>query len=65
MTVDRLKKLLENVDGDTEVVVTGSWQYSNIVPGSIKKYEGSLSIVIDAVDMKNRIELYAKLEEVR
>lgn len=28
MTVNELKKLLENVDGDTEVVVTGSWQKS-------------------------------------
>lgn len=65
MTVNELKKLLDRFDGDTEVVVTGSWQYSAVVVGSIKKFEGPLSIVIDAVDMDGRIELYAKLEEVK
>ena len=65
MTVNELKKLLDRFDGGTEVVVTGSWQYSKVVVGSIKKFEGPLSIVIDAVDMDGRIELYAKLEEVK
>lgn len=65
MTVNELKKLLDRFDGGTEVVVTGSWQYSAVVVGSIKKFEGPLSIVIDAVDMDGRIELYAKLEEVK
>lgn len=65
MTVKELKKLLDRFDGGTEVVVTGSWQYSVVVVGSIKKFEGPLSIVIDAVDMDGRIELYAKLEEVK
>ena len=64
MTVNELKKLLDRFDGGTEVVVTGSWQYSAVVVGSIKKFEGQLSIVIDAVDMDGRVELYAKLEEV-
>lgn len=65
MTVNELKKLLDRFDGGTEVVVTGSWQYSAVVVGSIKKFEGPLSIVIDAADMDGRIELYAKLEEVK
>ena len=65
MTVNELKKLLDRFDGGTEVVVTGSWQYSKVVVGSIKKFEGPLSIVIDAVDMDGRIELYASLEEVQ
>jgi len=65
MTVDGLKKLLDRFDDGTEVVVTGSWQYSKVVMGSIKKFEGPLSIVIDAVDMDGRVELYAKLEEVK
>lgn len=65
MTVNELKKLLDRFDGGTEVVVTGSWQYSKVVVGSIKKFEGPLSIVIDAVDMDGRVELYAKLEEVK
>lgn len=65
MTVNELKKLLDRFDGGTEVVVTGSWQYSSVVVGSIKKFEGPLSIVIDAVDMDGRVELYAKLEEVK
>lgn len=65
MTVGELKKLLEKHDDCTEVVITGSWQYSKVVVGSIKKFEGPLSIVIDAVDMDGRIELYAKLEEVK
>ena len=65
MTVGELKKLLEKYDDCTEVVITGSWQYSKVVVGSIKKFEGPLSIVIDAVDMDGRIELYASLEEVQ
>lgn len=65
MTVNELKMLLDRFDDGTEVVVTGSWQYSKVVVGSIKKFEGQLSIVIDAVEMDERVELYASLEEVQ
>lgn len=65
MTVKELRQLLEKFDDNTDVVVTGSWQYSKVVVGSIKKFEGPLSIVIDAVDMDERVELYASLEEVQ
>ena len=65
MTVGELKKLLEKYDDCTEVVITGTWQYSKVVVGSIKKFEGPLSIVIDAVEMDERVELYASLEEVQ
>ena len=65
MTVNELKMLLDRFDDCTEVVITGSWQYSKVVVGSIKKFEGLLSIVIDAVEMDERVELYASLEEVQ
>lgn len=65
MTVGELKKLLEKHDDSTEVVITGSWQYSKVVVGSVKSFEGPLSIVVDAVEMDERVELYARLEEVQ
>ena len=65
MTVGELKKLLEKYDDCTEVVITGSWQYSKVVVGSVKSFEGPLSIVVDAVEMDERVELYASLEEVQ
>ena len=64
MTVKELKELLERFDDETEVVLTGSWTYSKIVPGSVKSFEGPLKLVIDAVEMNNRVEIYAKLDEV-
>ena len=65
MTVKELKKLLDRFDGNTEVVITGSWQYSKVVVGSVKSFEGTLSVVVDAVEMDERVELYASLEEVQ
>ncbi len=64
MTVKELKELLERFDDETEVVLTGSWTYSKIVPGSVKSFEGPLKLVIDAVEMNNRVELCGKFEEV-
>lgn len=64
MTVKELKELLERFDDETEVVLTGSWTYSRIVPGSVRCFEGPVSLVIDAVEMNNRVEIYAKLDEV-
>lgn len=64
MTVNELKMLLDRFDGGTEVVVTGSWQYSEVVVGSVKSFEGPLSIVIDAEKMDGKVELYAKMKEV-
>ena len=65
MTVETLKKLLDRFDGNTEVVITGSWQYSKVVVGSVKSFEGALSVVIDAEKMDGKVELYAKLQEVK
>ena len=65
MTVGELKKLLEKYDDCTEVVITGTWQYSKVVVGSVKSFEGQLSVVVDAVEMDERVELYASLEEVQ
>ena len=65
MTVNELKKLLDRFDGGTEVVITGSWQYSKVVVGRVKSFEGPLSVLVDAVEMDERIELYASLEEVQ
>ena len=64
MTIKRLKELLARFDDDTEVVLTGCWEYSKTVPGSVRSFEGPLSVVIDAVKMNNRVELFATLEEV-
>lgn len=63
MTIKRLKELLERFDNETEVVLTGSWEYSKVVPGSVKSFEGPVSLVIDAVQMNNRVEICGKLEE--
>jgi len=65
MTVNELKMLLDRFDDNTEVVITGTWQYSKVVVGSVKSFEGPLSVVVDAVEMDERIELYASLEEVQ
>lgn len=64
MTIKRLKELLTQFDDDTEVIVTGSWEYSKVVPGSVKTFEGPVSLVIDAVQMNNRVEICGKLEEI-
>ena len=64
MTVKELRQLLEKFNDDTEVVVTGSWQYSEVVVGSVKSFEGALSVVIDAEKMDSKVELYAKMKEV-
>lgn len=63
MTIKRLKELLGRFDDDTEVVLTGRWEYIKAVPWSVKSFEGPLSVVIDAVKMNNRVELSATLEE--
>ena len=64
MTVKELKELLERFDDETEVVLTGSWTYSKTVPGSVKSFEGPLKLVIDALEMNNRVELCGKFEDV-
>ena len=64
MTIKRLKELLTQFDDDTEVIVTGSWEYSKVVPGSVRSFEGPVSLVIDAVQMNNRVEICGKLEEI-
>lgn len=64
MTIKKLKELLERFDDETEVVLTGSWEYSKIVPGSVRSFEGPVSLVIDAVQMNNRVEICGKLEEI-
>lgn len=64
MTVKKLKELLARFDDETEVVLTGSWEYSKVVPGSVKSFEGPVSLVIDAVQMNNRVEICGKLEEI-
>lgn len=64
MTVKKLKELLTQFDDDTEVIVTGSWEYSKVVPGSVRSFEGPVSLVIDAVQMNNRVEICGKLEEI-
>ena len=64
MTIKKLKELLERFDDETEVVLTGSWEYSKVVPGSVKSFEGPVSLVIDAVQMNNMVEICGKLEEI-
>ena len=64
MTIKKLKELLEGFDDETEVVLTGSWEYSKVVPGSVRSFEGPVSLVIDAVQMNNRVEICGKLEEI-
>lgn len=64
MTIKRLKELLTRFDDETEVVLTGSWEYSKVVPGSVRSFEGPVSLVIDAVQMNNRVEICGKLEEI-
>ena len=64
MTIKRLKELLARFDDETEVVLTGSWEYSKVVPGSVRSFEGPVSLVIDAVQMNNRVEICGKLEEI-
>ena len=64
MTIKELKELLERFDDETEVVLTGSWEYSKVVPGSVRSFEGPVSLVIDAVQMNNRVEICGKLEEI-
>ena len=64
MTIKKLKELLERFDDETEVVLTGSWEYSKVVPGSVRSFEGPVSLVIDAVQMNNRVEICGKLEEI-
>lgn len=64
MTIKMLKELMTQFDDDTEVIVTGSWEYSKVVPGSVRSFEGPVSLVIDAVQMNNRVEICGKLEEI-
>lgn len=64
MTVKKLKELLKRFDDDAEVVLTGSWTYSKTVPGSVKFFEGPLKLVINAVEMNNRVELCGQFEDV-
>lgn len=63
MNVKQLKEMLSEFDDDTEIIITGSWNYNQTVPGNVKSFSGGIDCIIDAVKIDGNIELYSNLKK--